>query len=117
MLWHGILPTRTDMTDTAFFEPWPEPEIDQDSQEREVDLPWQPPAHVAGVVVPLATDVVHFSSSWWIHPFPEGEALEVVVAVGPPARDDRGRLLRVVRVRTDEWRRLHLEPGPVVRPA
>ena len=156
------------MTDAPFFEPWPEPEVDPDSEEREVDLPWLPPAHVAGAVVPLATDVVHgddvvvrvthvvayqrglelhvgtwlrpgtrrdlsgvhevwreeeprigvqladgtrlghrapqspdlepepgpasftqtkatggglhFSTSWWVHPFPEGDTLEVVVA-------------------------------------
>ena len=55
----ALAPTLADMTDTPFFEPWPQPEVDPDSEEREVDLPWLPPAHVAGVVVPLAADVVH----------------------------------------------------------
>lgn len=45
------------MTDVPFFDPWPEPDQDQDEQQQELDLPWMPPAHVAGVVVPLATDV------------------------------------------------------------
>jgi hypothetical protein len=45
------------MTDAPFFEPWPEPEVDEDSQQRDLDLPWLPPAHVAGVVVPLAADI------------------------------------------------------------
>lgn len=56
---HTNRPTLPGMTDTPFFEPRPEPAVDLDSQEREVDLPWLPPAHVAGVVVPLATDIHH----------------------------------------------------------
>lgn len=45
------------MTDEPFFEPWPEPEDDRGDEERDLDLPWMPPVHVAGVVVPLAADV------------------------------------------------------------
>jgi hypothetical protein len=45
------------MTDAPFFDPWPEPEPDEGSQQLDVDLPWMRPVHVAGVVVPVAADV------------------------------------------------------------
>lgn len=47
------------MTDEPFFEPWLEPEDDEANEARDLDLPWVPPVHVAGVVVPVATDVHH----------------------------------------------------------
>ena len=40
-----------------FFEPWPEPESEVDVPEPEVDLPWMPPRHVVGVVVPLRAEL------------------------------------------------------------
>jgi hypothetical protein len=46
------------MSDAPFFEPWPDPEDDEGGDSQEVDLPWMPPAHVAGVVVPVAVDLV-----------------------------------------------------------
>ena len=45
------------MTDTPFFDPWPEPDQDQDDQQQEIDLPWLPPVHVVGQVVPVAATV------------------------------------------------------------
>ena len=44
------------MSAETFFEPWPDPE-DHDDGQVEVDLPWMPPVHVVGVVVPLDLDV------------------------------------------------------------
>ncbi len=46
-----------DMADTPFFDPWPEPDQDHDDQQQEVDLPWMPPVHVVGQVVPTAATV------------------------------------------------------------
>lgn len=45
------------MTDAPFFEPWPDPEADDEGHPPDVDLPWMPPAHVIGVVVPIGVDV------------------------------------------------------------
>lgn len=45
------------MTDTPFFEPWPDPEPEEERHAPDVDLPWMPPTHVAGVVVPIAAVV------------------------------------------------------------
>ena len=50
-------PTLTDMTDPPFFDPWPEAEPDPDDSQQEIDLPWMPPVHVVGEVVPLAQTV------------------------------------------------------------
>lgn len=44
------------MTGEPFFEPWPDPE-DDDGGQQDVDLPWMPPVHAVGVVVPLGVDV------------------------------------------------------------
>jgi hypothetical protein len=44
------------MTDAPFFEPWPDPDEDDREDSPELDLPWMPPAHVAGVVLPVAVD-------------------------------------------------------------
>ncbi|WP_377643272.1 hypothetical protein [Oryzobacter terrae] len=43
------------MTGEPFFEPWPEPG-DDEPQHQDVDLPWMPPVHTVGVVVPLGVD-------------------------------------------------------------
>lgn len=45
------------MADTPFFDPWPEPEPDADEHQNEIDLPWMPPVHVVGTVVPVAAAV------------------------------------------------------------
>ncbi len=47
------------MADTPFFDPWREPDQDQDQddQQQEIDLPWIPPVHVVGQVVPIAATV------------------------------------------------------------
>jgi hypothetical protein len=44
------------MTDAPFFEPWPDPEVDDGYDNPDIDLPWMPPVHVAGVVVPVAAE-------------------------------------------------------------
>lgn len=44
------------MDHAPFFEPWQGLEEDQ-PPEPDVDVPWMPPTHVAGVVVPLGVDV------------------------------------------------------------
>ncbi|NHA69106.1 hypothetical protein [Phycicoccus flavus] len=49
------------MTDVPFFDPWPDPEEDDAAPDPDVDLPWLPPTHVLGVVVPL--DAAAFDSA------------------------------------------------------
>ena len=46
------------MSDAPFFDPWPEPDQDQDDHQQEIDLPWIPPVHVVGQVVPVGATVV-----------------------------------------------------------
>ncbi len=45
------------MTDAPFFDPWPDPDPEQEDSQQEIDLPWISPSHVAGVVVPVELDV------------------------------------------------------------
>jgi len=45
------------MTDAPFFEPWPDPEAEPEAHSPDVDLPWTPPVHVAGVVVPVEVEL------------------------------------------------------------
>jgi len=45
------------MTDTPFFDPWPEPEADDGYDNPDLDLPWMPPVNVAGIVVPVAAEI------------------------------------------------------------
>lgn len=49
-------PYARPMTGDPFFDPWPEPE-DDEPHHPDVDLPWMPPVHVVGVVVPIGADV------------------------------------------------------------
>jgi len=45
------------MSDAPFFEPLPDPEELSDEEEQVVDLPWAPPSHIVGVIVPVDVDV------------------------------------------------------------
>ncbi|HNV42977.1 MAG TPA: hypothetical protein PKM37_15465, partial [Ornithinibacter sp.] len=45
------------MSDAPFFEPLPDPEELSEEEEQVVDLPWAPPSHIVGVIVPVDVDV------------------------------------------------------------
>ncbi|MGG5258605.1 hypothetical protein [Phycicoccus avicenniae] len=188
------------MAEQPFFEPWREPEY-LDEPPEETDIPWMPPAHVVGVVVPLGLDLVRDADTclrltsatvfrrglsltlaswrrpgttrsrewphgpnpdeprvglrlpdgtrvghrspfdhvegrepwtwtqvsghggeltaertWWLHPFPDGEELEVVVAwegAGVPQTSTRLALAALRRAAEDEVVLWDPPPGPV----